>query len=85
MTDILLAAYSAAMDFALALLPWKLIWGLKMRTREKIGIGIAMSMGVLYVNSLSLSIVLMLNFTKRRRHCHCENIYDFQALHERYV
>ncbi|KAJ4324219.1 hypothetical protein N0V94_001431 [Neodidymelliopsis sp. IMI 364377] len=41
------AAWCAAADFALALLPWTLIWGLQMRTREKIGVGIAMSMGVL--------------------------------------
>lgn len=85
MTDILLAAYSAAMDLALALLPWKLIWCLKMRTKEKIGVGIAMSMGVLYVYATYIShiIVLMLIFTKRRRHCHCENSYDFQALQRR--
>ncbi|KAH7390530.1 hypothetical protein BKA66DRAFT_459120 [Pyrenochaeta sp. MPI-SDFR-AT-0127] len=41
------AAWCAAADFALALLPWKLIWGLRLGFREKIGIGIAMSMGVL--------------------------------------
>lgn len=43
------AAWCAVADFALALLPWTLIWGLQMRTREKIGVGIAMSMGILYV------------------------------------
>jgi hypothetical protein len=36
-------------DFVLALLPWKLIHGLQMRTREKIGVSVAMSLGVLYV------------------------------------
>jgi hypothetical protein len=41
------AAWCAAADFALALLPWKLIWGLQLQTREKLGVGIAMSMGVL--------------------------------------
>jgi hypothetical protein len=40
-------AYSAAMDIALALLPWKLIWGLQMRRQEKIGVAFAMSCGVL--------------------------------------
>ena len=35
------------MDFILAMIPWKLLVGLHMRRREKIGIGIAMSMGVL--------------------------------------
>jgi hypothetical protein len=41
------AAWCAAADFALALLPWYLIWGLQLKLREKIGVGIAMSMGVL--------------------------------------
>jgi len=45
------AAWCAAADFYLALIPWTLIWGLQMRTREKIGVGIAMSMGLLYVSS----------------------------------
>ncbi|KAB5513406.1 hypothetical protein GE09DRAFT_1013960, partial [Coniochaeta sp. 2T2.1] len=37
--------YSAAMDFLLALLPWKLLYGMRMRKREKFGIAVAMSMG----------------------------------------
>lgn len=41
------AAWCALADFALALIPWTLILGLQMRTREKIGVGIAMSMGIL--------------------------------------
>ncbi|KAL1608877.1 hypothetical protein SLS59_002068 [Nothophoma quercina] len=41
------AAWCAAADFYLALVPWTLIWGLQMRTREKIGVGVAMSMGIL--------------------------------------
>lgn len=41
------AAWCAWIDFALALIPWKLVWGLNLRTREKIGVGIAMSMGLL--------------------------------------
>jgi hypothetical protein len=41
------SAYSGAMDFVLAFLPWNLIWSLKMSTREKIGITAAMSMGIL--------------------------------------
>jgi hypothetical protein len=41
------AAWCAAVDFTLALLPWHLIWRLQLRFREKIGVGIAMSMGVL--------------------------------------
>ncbi|KAH9872873.1 hypothetical protein J1614_005267 [Plenodomus biglobosus] len=41
------AAWCAAADFSLALIPWKLIWRLQLQTTEKIGVGIAMSMGVL--------------------------------------
>ncbi|KAH9909974.1 hypothetical protein F4778DRAFT_775883 [Xylariomycetidae sp. FL2044] len=40
------AAYSAALDFALALLPWKIIGGLQMLRAEKIGVCVAMSLGV---------------------------------------
>jgi hypothetical protein len=39
-------AYSALMDITLALLPWKFLWGLQMKRKEKIGVGIAMSMGI---------------------------------------
>ncbi|OLN88281.1 hypothetical protein CCHL11_00260 [Colletotrichum chlorophyti] len=39
------AAWCAAMDFLLALVPWKLIWGMRMRKHEKVGICIAMSLG----------------------------------------
>lgn len=41
------AAYSGAMDLALAFLPWPLIMTLRMRLREKIGVAAAMTMGVL--------------------------------------
>jgi hypothetical protein len=46
-TLLTILAYSAAADVALSLLPWKLLSGLQMRKREKIGVGIAMSMGIL--------------------------------------
>ncbi len=43
-------AYSGAMDIALALLPWKIFWTLRMSSRqEKLAIILAMSMCVLYV------------------------------------
>jgi hypothetical protein len=38
-------AWGAAMDFALALLPWQMLAKLQMRRKEKIGVGLAMSMG----------------------------------------
>lgn len=44
--DIFAGGYSALMDITLALLPWKFLWGLQMKPKEKIGVGIAMSMGV---------------------------------------
>ncbi|KAK4443775.1 hypothetical protein QBC34DRAFT_199162 [Podospora aff. communis PSN243] len=40
------AGYSAAMEFILALLPWKIIWGLQMKRKEKVGVALAMSMGI---------------------------------------
>ncbi|KAI1780283.1 hypothetical protein F4818DRAFT_1432 [Hypoxylon cercidicola] len=40
------AAYSAFMDFLLAIMPWHIIIKLQMRPREKIGIMITMSMGI---------------------------------------
>ena len=39
------------MDFVLALLPWKLIWKLQMKRKEKVGVALAMSMGILCVQS----------------------------------
>jgi hypothetical protein len=39
-------AYSALMDLTLAFLPWKLIWGLQMKRKEKIGVAVAMSCGI---------------------------------------
>jgi len=44
-------AYSAIVDFILALLPWKIIMSLQMKTHEKIGVAVAMSLGLLYVVS----------------------------------
>lgn len=40
------AAYSAGMDFVLALVPWFVILKLNMKRNEKIGVAIAMSLGV---------------------------------------
>ncbi|KAH6695205.1 hypothetical protein F5X68DRAFT_272639 [Plectosphaerella plurivora] len=38
--------YSALSDFALALLPWKIIMGLNMKKHEKLGVATAMSIGI---------------------------------------
>lgn len=40
-------AWSAFLDFALAIIPWLVFWDVKMRTPEKIGLIVAMSLGVL--------------------------------------
>lgn len=45
--DMFSAAYSALMDFMLAFLPWKFLWGLQVKCKEKIDVGIALSMGVI--------------------------------------
>ncbi|KAI5862501.1 hypothetical protein GGS23DRAFT_597307 [Durotheca rogersii] len=39
--------YSAAMDFALVIFPWKIVWKTQMQKKEKIGVALAMSFGVL--------------------------------------
>ncbi|KAF5021263.1 hypothetical protein F66182_6661 [Fusarium sp. NRRL 66182] len=41
------AAYSAACDFILALLPWRMIFNLQMKQSDRIGVAVALSMGVL--------------------------------------
>jgi hypothetical protein len=41
------AVLSGVCDVVFALLPWYLVWGLRMRKKEKIGVVVAMSMGVL--------------------------------------
>ncbi|KAK4443381.1 hypothetical protein QBC34DRAFT_477870 [Podospora aff. communis PSN243] len=45
--NIFSGAYSAAVDFILALLPWKLLLGMQMQREEKFGLVIALSMGLL--------------------------------------
>jgi hypothetical protein len=40
-------AWSAASDFALTILAWRVVWSMRMRTKEKIGVAIALSFGLL--------------------------------------
>ncbi|KAK4213408.1 hypothetical protein QBC37DRAFT_423055 [Rhypophila decipiens] len=42
-----MGAYSALMDFTLAILPWTFLYHLSLRKKEKLGILVAMSMGVI--------------------------------------
>ncbi|KZL75547.1 hypothetical protein CT0861_05903 [Colletotrichum tofieldiae] len=39
------AAWCAFMDFVLALVPWKIVWGMRLRRHEKLGVCFAMSLG----------------------------------------
>ncbi|KAF3043621.1 hypothetical protein E8E11_008898 [Didymella keratinophila] len=41
------AIWAAAMDISLALLPWKILWGLQMRMTERFGVCVTMSLGIL--------------------------------------
>ncbi|KAG6040783.1 hypothetical protein E4U41_007052 [Claviceps citrina] len=45
--SLFIGSYSAATDFALALLPWAILWKLQMKKREKLGVAAAMSLGIL--------------------------------------
>ena len=47
------------MDFTLALLPWKIVWNLQMKRREKVGVALAMSMGILFVFLSDIASVLV--------------------------
>lgn len=44
---IFVSAYSGILDLVFAIIPWQIIMGLHMDTKEKIGVAAAMSMGVL--------------------------------------
>jgi len=50
-------AYSAAMDFVLALIPWKILLELNMKRAERMGAAIAMSMGVMWVGHFSSLVI----------------------------
>lgn len=41
------SCFSGVCDLVLSLLPWSLIWNLRMSRKEKLGVGLAMSMGIL--------------------------------------
>ncbi|KAK3385950.1 hypothetical protein B0H63DRAFT_189716 [Podospora didyma] len=60
--------FSGVCDIVLAFLPWKIVWNLKMQTREKLGVAIAMSLGVFasataFVKSAMLLTMGDRNFT----------------------
>lgn len=42
-------AWSAAMDFVLAILPWHVVLGLNMKRKEKLTVAFGLSLGILYV------------------------------------
>jgi hypothetical protein len=41
-------AWSAAMDFVLAILPWHIVMGLNMKRKEKLTVAFGLSLGILY-------------------------------------
>jgi hypothetical protein len=53
------AAYSAAMDWLLALVPWAIIMSLNMKRKEKIGVAVCMSLGFMLVTSFYLLFFLV--------------------------
>ncbi|KAK3312898.1 hypothetical protein B0H66DRAFT_382804 [Apodospora peruviana] len=66
--SIFVGCFSGFCDILLALLPWKLVWGLRMRKQEKLGVAIAMSMGVVagstaFVKSEKIMILGQTNFS----------------------
>jgi hypothetical protein len=48
-------AWSAAMDFVLAILPWHIVMGLNMKRKEKLTVAFGLSLGILY-GSLLLTL-----------------------------
>ncbi|KAI0170535.1 hypothetical protein BJ166DRAFT_197689 [Pestalotiopsis sp. NC0098] len=64
------AAYSAAMDWLLALVPWAIIMNLNMRRNEKVGVAICMSLGFVagitsIVRCVKIPLVNTTDFTYR--------------------
>ncbi|CAH0056297.1 unnamed protein product [Clonostachys solani] len=57
------AYYSAILDFVLAFLPWKILMGLTMRRREKLGVALAMSLGAIAGICGIVKAVLVVNMT----------------------
>ncbi|CAG9954764.1 unnamed protein product [Clonostachys rosea f. rosea IK726] len=57
------AYYSAILDFVLAFLPWKILMGLTMRMREKLGVALAMSLGAIAGICGIVKAVLVVNMT----------------------
>ncbi|VUC25086.1 unnamed protein product [Clonostachys rosea] len=57
------AYYSAILDFVLAFLPWKILMGLTMRRREKLGVALAMSLGAIAGICAIVKAVLVVNMT----------------------
>jgi hypothetical protein len=67
------------MDFVLALLPWKVIWKLQMKRKEKVGVALAMSMGILSVPHLKHPTLTECSPLQCWRDCHSENGCDSDA------
>jgi hypothetical protein len=57
------AYYSAALDFVLAVLPWKILMGMSMLRRERLGVAVAMSLGAIAGATAIVKSVLVVNMT----------------------
>ncbi|KAI1502678.1 hypothetical protein F5X99DRAFT_149134 [Biscogniauxia marginata] len=57
------AAFSAAMDLALAFIPWPIIWRTQLQMQEKIGLCISMSLGV----QACIAVILRVLFVEQLR------------------
>lgn len=61
-----MGAWSASMDFVLAILPWHVIMGLNMKRKEKLTVACGLSLGTLYVFLLFLyvSLISLLSYSE---------------------
>lgn len=56
-------AWSAFMDFVLAILPWHVVMGLNMKRKEKLTVAFGLSLGILYAPSFHFSPLSPYSYT----------------------
>ncbi|KAK2059006.1 hypothetical protein LY76DRAFT_482545, partial [Colletotrichum caudatum] len=61
--DMIIADYSASLDFVLAFLPWPILMGAALRRRERLGLAVAMSLGAIAGACGIVKGVLMVSMT----------------------
>ncbi|KAI1073234.1 hypothetical protein LB507_010845 [Fusarium sp. FIESC RH6] len=65
--NIFAGAYSGAVDLALCILAWMIIWKLSMRKREKVGVGIALTFGIFAAAAAAAKCYGMLGLGSKNR------------------